>query len=63
MDNHIYAAHAILEFLREEPAEKWSAKPKPRMGLNAYFTYTVLGFHGPRPVSYNLGVTAVFVEG
>ncbi|OBT84145.1 hypothetical protein VE02_07482 [Pseudogymnoascus sp. 03VT05] len=38
-------------------------KSAPRMGLNAYFTYTVVGFHGPKPVSCNLGITAVFVEG
>lgn len=35
----------------------------PGMGLNAYFTYTVVGFHGSGPVSYNLALTAVFVEG
>jgi AGZA family xanthine/uracil permease-like MFS transporter len=35
----------------------------PGMGLNAYFTYTVVGFHGLGPVSYSLALTAVFVEG
>ncbi|TVY17300.1 putative xanthine/uracil permease [Lachnellula arida] len=35
----------------------------PGMGLNAYFTYTVVGFHGTGPVSYKLALTAVFVEG
>ncbi|TGO10190.1 hypothetical protein BTUL_0142g00290 [Botrytis tulipae] len=35
----------------------------PGMGLNAYFTYTVVGFHGLGPVSYRLALTAVFVEG
>ncbi|KAL3419895.1 xanthine/uracil permease [Phlyctema vagabunda] len=35
----------------------------PGMGLNAYFTYTVVGFHGLGPVSYQLALTAVFVEG
>ncbi len=35
----------------------------PGMGLNAYFTYTVVGFHGTGPVSYSLALTAVFVEG
>lgn len=35
----------------------------PGMGLNAYFTYTVVGFHGSGPVSYELALTAVFVEG
>lgn len=35
----------------------------PGMGLNAYFTYTVVGFHGLGPVPYTLALTAVFVEG
>lgn len=35
----------------------------PGMGLNAYFTYTVVGFHGTGPVTYALALTAVFVEG
>lgn len=35
----------------------------PGMGLNAYFAYQVVGFHGSGPVSYNLALTAVFVEG
>ncbi|KAG4030823.1 hypothetical protein MFRU_011g02750 [Monilinia fructicola] len=35
----------------------------PGMGLNAYFTYTVVGFHGLGPVTYRLALTAVFVEG
>jgi adenine/guanine/hypoxanthine permease len=35
----------------------------PGMGLNAYFTYTVVGFHGLGPVGYKLALTAVFVEG
>ncbi|KAK7718229.1 hypothetical protein SLS57_006105 [Botryosphaeria dothidea] len=33
------------------------------MGLNAYFTYQVVGFHGTRRVPYGLALTAVFVEG
>jgi AGZA family xanthine/uracil permease-like MFS transporter len=33
------------------------------MGLNAYFTYQVVGFHGTGPVSYRLALTSVFVEG
>ena len=33
------------------------------MGLNAYFTYNVVGFHGTGTVSYELALTAVFVEG
>ncbi|KAH6684186.1 permease [Halenospora varia] len=35
----------------------------PGMGLNAYFTYQVVGFHGQGTVSYRLALTAVFVEG
>lgn len=33
------------------------------MGLNAYFAYQVVGFHGTGRVSYRLALTAVFVEG
>jgi AGZA family xanthine/uracil permease-like MFS transporter len=33
------------------------------MGLNAYFTYQVVGFHGTGPVPYRLALTAVFIEG
>jgi AGZA family xanthine/uracil permease-like MFS transporter len=33
------------------------------MGLNAYFTYQVVGFHGTGSVPYRLALTAVFVEG
>ncbi|KAN0099831.1 xanthine/uracil permease family protein-like protein [Hyaloscypha variabilis] len=35
----------------------------PGMGLNAYFTYQVVGFHGTGSISYRLALTAVFVEG
>ncbi|KAI1948798.1 hypothetical protein LOZ12_006232 [Ophidiomyces ophidiicola] len=35
----------------------------PGMGLNAYFAYNVVGFHGTGTVSYRLALTAVFVEG
>lgn len=35
----------------------------PGMGLNAYFTYQVVGFHGQGRVTYQLALTAVFVEG
>lgn len=35
----------------------------PGMGLNAYFTYTVVGFRGSGPVSYETALGAVFVEG
>ncbi|EEP82684.1 hypothetical protein UREG_07549 [Uncinocarpus reesii 1704] len=35
----------------------------PGMGLNAYFAYNVVGFHGTGTVSYQLALTAVFVEG
>jgi adenine/guanine/hypoxanthine permease len=33
------------------------------MGLNAYFTYQVVGYHGTSNISYGLALTAVFVEG
>ncbi|KAH6615200.1 permease family-domain-containing protein [Boeremia exigua] len=35
----------------------------PGMGLNAYFAYQVVGFHGRGIISYNLALTAVFIEG
>ncbi|KAF1991599.1 permease [Aulographum hederae CBS 113979] len=35
----------------------------PGMGLNAYFTYTVVGYHGNGLVPYEIALTAVFVEG
>ncbi|KAM3549765.1 hypothetical protein ARSEF4850_008681 [Beauveria asiatica] len=35
----------------------------PGMGLNAYFAYTVVGFHGSGPVPYKVALTAIFVEG
>ncbi|KAK8005135.1 MFS transporter- AGZA family- xanthine/uracil permease [Apiospora arundinis] len=35
----------------------------PGMGLNAYFAYTVVGFHGTGTVPYSVAVTAIFVEG
>jgi AGZA family xanthine/uracil permease-like MFS transporter len=33
------------------------------MGLNAYFTYTVVGYHGSGSVSYQTALAAVFLEG
>ncbi|KAK8046150.1 hypothetical protein PG996_014214 [Apiospora saccharicola] len=35
----------------------------PGMGLNAYFTYQVVGWHGSGMVPYRIALTAVFVEG
>lgn len=35
----------------------------PGMGMNAYFTYSVVGFRGTGDVSYNAAVTAVALEG
>ncbi|GAB4815302.1 hypothetical protein N2152v2_002348 [Parachlorella kessleri] len=35
----------------------------PGMGLNAYFTYTVVGYMGTGMVSYREALAAVFVEG
>jgi adenine/guanine/hypoxanthine permease len=33
------------------------------MGLNAYFAYQVVGFHGTGPVKYGMALAAVFIEG
>jgi adenine/guanine/hypoxanthine permease len=33
------------------------------MGLNAYFTYTVVGYHGSGLFPYDVAITALFVEG
>ncbi len=33
------------------------------MGLNAYFTYQVVGIKGSGPVPYKLALTAIFLEG
>ncbi|KAI1262168.1 xanthine/uracil permease family protein-like protein [Xylariaceae sp. FL1019] len=35
----------------------------PGMGLNAYFTYQVVGWHGTGSVPYRIALTAIFVEG
>ncbi|KAL9097307.1 MAG: hypothetical protein Q9165_000734 [Trypethelium subeluteriae] len=35
----------------------------PGMGLNAYFAYQVVGYHGTGPVSYGMALAAVFIEG
>ncbi|KAI1771608.1 permease family-domain-containing protein [Hypoxylon cercidicola] len=35
----------------------------PGMGLNAYFAYTVVGYHGTGIVPYSVALTAIFVEG
>ncbi|KAI0112836.1 hypothetical protein F4814DRAFT_440334 [Daldinia grandis] len=35
----------------------------PGMGLNAYFSYTVVGYHGAGLVPYSVALTAIFVEG
>jgi AGZA family xanthine/uracil permease-like MFS transporter len=33
------------------------------MGLNAYFTYTIVGYHGSGKISYQTALAAVFIEG
>lgn len=33
------------------------------MGLNAYFAYSVVGFHGTGMVPYRVALTAIFIEG
>lgn len=35
----------------------------PGMGTNAYFAYTVVGYHGSGNIPYKTALTAVFVEG
>jgi AGZA family xanthine/uracil permease-like MFS transporter len=35
----------------------------PGMGLNAYFASQIVGKHGNGIISYNLALTAVFIEG
>ncbi|TCD67711.1 hypothetical protein EIP91_012008 [Steccherinum ochraceum] len=35
----------------------------PGLGLNAYFTYSVVGFHGTGIISYREALAAVFLEG
>ncbi|XP_031479135.1 adenine/guanine permease AZG2-like [Nymphaea colorata] len=35
----------------------------PGMGSNAYFAYTLVGFHGSGPLSYQTGLAIVFLEG
>lgn len=35
----------------------------PGMGMNAYFTYNVVGWRGGGPVSYESALTAVIIEG
>ncbi|GLT38457.1 hypothetical protein SLA2020_127070 [Shorea laevis] len=35
----------------------------PGMGTNAYFAYTVVGFHGSGNISYRSALAAVFIEG
>ncbi|RAH67886.1 NCS2 family permease [Aspergillus aculeatinus CBS 121060] len=35
----------------------------PGMGLNSYFAYTVVGYHGSGLIPYGIALTAVFVEG
>ncbi|KAG1462917.1 hypothetical protein G6F46_000637 [Rhizopus delemar] len=35
----------------------------PGMGLNAYFTYTIVGYHGSGKVPYETALAAVFIEG
>ncbi|KIL58593.1 hypothetical protein M378DRAFT_312443 [Amanita muscaria Koide BX008] len=35
----------------------------PGLGVNAYFTYSVVGFHGTGTISYRQALAAVFMEG
>jgi adenine/guanine/hypoxanthine permease len=42
---------------------KLLTESSPGMGLNAYFAYQVVGFHGTGRISYGLALAAVFIEG
>jgi len=33
------------------------------MGMNAYFTYSVVGFRGTGDIGYDAAVTAILIEG
>ena len=33
------------------------------MGMNAYFTYTVVGFRGTDDIAFDAAITAIFIEG
>lgn len=35
----------------------------PGLGLNAYFAYSVVGFHGTGKITYQQALAAVFLEG
>lgn len=35
----------------------------PGMGLNAYFTYTFVSFHGSKGIKYETALAAVFIDG
>jgi len=35
----------------------------PGMGINAYFAYNVVGFHGSRDIEWRTATTAIFLEG
>lgn len=35
----------------------------PGLGLNAYFTYSIVGFHGSGMITYREALAAVFLEG
>ncbi|KAK9909872.1 hypothetical protein WJX75_008797 [Coccomyxa subellipsoidea] len=51
-------ACAIMGFLANMPLAL-----APGMGLNAYFTYNVVGYYGTGNVSYQEALAAIFIEG
>jgi len=53
----------MFGFLTNLPVALACGHFRPGMGLNAYFTYQVVGVRGQGPVPYRLALTAVFVEG
>lgn len=66
---HLVFSRISLLLWRKVPTSNIAPKSlelthqSPGMGLNAYFTYQVVGFHGTGSVSYGLALTAVFIEG
>jgi len=50
-------------YLRNVDNRQWLTSCSPGMGMNAYFTYQVIGYHGSGSVKYSTALTAVFVEG
>lgn len=57
------AAAALIGCLIMGVAANMPLALAPGMGTNAYFAYTVVGFHGSGSLSYKAALAAVFLEG